>query len=293
VVAKSPRRDQGALSRVRALFAACALASLAGCSYYSQKEGEKLAADTYALSTQVQALQKAVTENQKSIDKHNAQLADLVKQVQALNAAAFKNDADFGVQLDQALQEVARLKGLVEGSGERLNAIESQLNKVSDEFSLAEEKRRSSASTEEQKRASAEEALKRERLLSNPKTLIDEVVRLLNDQKAGEARKLLREASQRAESDPRLKKELDVIQFLIAETYFIEGNYQLAATEYNSVRKTYPKSEKVPEALFKMGQCFEKLKLPEDAKLFYKTVVEKHPKSDAARRAKDRLKDLK
>jgi TolA-binding protein len=49
----------------------------------------------------------------------------------------------------------------------------------------------------------------------------------------------------------------------------------------------------VPEALFKMGQCFESLSLPDDAKLFYKTVVEKHAKSDAAKKARERLAALK
>lgn len=280
-------------SRALRAAAVAGLVSLSACAHYSQEDGERLANEVYALSTQVQALQKAINENQQTVEGQTAQIADLVKQVQALNTAAFKNDADFGVQLDQTLQEVARLKGMVEGSGDRLNAIESQLNKVSDEFSLAEEKRKTSIASEDQKRAAAEDAQRRERLLGSPTELVNAVVQLLNDQKPGEARKLLREASQRAETDGNLKKILDSIQFLIAETYFLEGNYQLAATEYNAVRKSYPKSPKVPEALYKMGQCFEKLKLNTDAKVFYDAVVKQHPRSDAAKRAKERLKVLK
>jgi tetratricopeptide (TPR) repeat protein len=139
------------------------------------------------------------------------------------------------------------------------------------------------------------EALRRERLFTDPAALTAEVVKLMNDRKIAEARKLIREAVQRADAgqSDKLKKEQDSLQFLIAETYYLEGNYQLAATEYNLVRKNFPKSAKVPEALFKMGQCFESLSLPDDAKLFYKTVVEKHAKSDAAKKARERLAALK
>ena len=47
------------------------------------------------------------------------------------------------------------------------------------------------------------------------------------------------------------------------------------------------------DALYKLGQCFEKLKLPDDAKLFYKEVREKYPKSSVAKDAKARLDALK
>ena len=66
-----------------------------------------------------------------------------------------------------------------------------------------------------------------------------------------------------------------------------------AAAEFNKVRKTYPNSTLTPEAFFKLGVCFENLKLPNDAKLFYNTVVKKYPKSKSADKAKKRLAALK
>jgi len=188
---------------------------------------------------------------------------------------------------------VARVKGLVESWRDRLDDIESKLARTSEEMKISEEKRQPTGISEEQKKAAVDEAIRREQMLSNPNAVVDEVVRLLNAQKPADARKVLREFSQRAETNERLKKDLDQVQFLLAETYFFEANYQLAANEYNKVRKDYPKSEKVPESIYKLGQCFERLKLPEDAKLFYKTVVDKYPKTDAGKRAKERLKELK
>jgi len=271
------------------------IGALAGCATYSQKDGDKLAAQVYALQTQLSGSQKQLVELEAKQKGHSDTLADLVKKVDALHSVAFKSAADFGVQLDGAMQEVARMKGLAESSKERLDAIESQLAKVSDEFKLSEEKRISTTQSDDQKKAAVEDALKRERLFQDPGALIAEVVRLMNDRKINEGRKLLREGIARGEAGAaeKLKKEMDQLQYLIAESYYLETNYQLAATEYNAVRKNYPKSEKVPDALLKMGQCFEALKLPEDAKLFYKTVIEKHPKSEAAKQAKARLASLK
>jgi TolA-binding protein len=272
-----------------------ALLALAGCRSYSQEDGEKLATHVYALETQLQATQKALRDAETKLTTHDEQLADLKTKVDAMHSVAFKSAADFGVQLDGALQELARVKGLSEGSKERLDAIESQLAKVSDEFKLSEEKRVSTTQSEEQKKAAVEEALRRERLFTDPAALVGEAIRLMNDRKIGEARKLIREAIQRADAgqSDKLKKEADDLQFLIAETYYLEGNYQLAATEYNLVRKNYPRSDKVPESLYKMGQSFEALKLPDDAQVFYKAVVKEHPKSDAAKKAKERLAALK
>jgi TolA-binding protein len=274
---------------------AWSLVALTGCATYSQEDGEKLATQVYALETQLQATQKALRDTEAKLGTHDEQLADLKTKVDAMHSVAFKSAADFGVQLDGAMQELARLKGIAEGSKERLDAIESQLAKVSDEFKLAEDKRVTATQSEDQKKAAVEEALRRERLFTDPAALTAEVVKLMNDRKIAEARKLIREAVQRADAgqSDKLKKEQDSLQFLIAETYYLEGNYQLAATEYNLVRKNFPKSAKVPEALFKMGQCFESLSLPDDAKLFYKTVVEKHAKSDAAKKARERLAALK
>jgi TolA-binding protein len=122
--------------------------------------------------------------------------------------------------------------------------------------------------------------------------LSDEVLRLLNAQKRADARRLLQEFAQRAAKDERLRTDLDRFQYLLGETYFSEANYSLAATEFNKVRKDFPRSDRVPDALYKLGLCFEGLRLPDDAKLFYQTAVDKYPQSNAGRAAKLRLDRL-
>jgi TolA-binding protein len=270
---------------------ALALGPLIACSHYSQKDGEKLANDVYALSTQVQALQRSMNEAQKEQDKQAKQLSQISEQIASFSSTALKNGADLGSQLDNALQEVARMKGLLEPMRDRLDTVESKVNKVGEEIDVRVKDLE--AKTNDKARAAVDSA-ERERLMSNPSALFDKVVKLLNDQKPADARKLLREFSVRAQNDKGgLGKQADTAQYLLAESYFLESNYQAAATEYNAVRKQWPKSPKIPESLLRLGQCFEKLNLPNDAKLFYKVLVTDHPKSEPARKAKELLKNLK
>ena len=79
---------------------------------------------------------------------------------------------------------------------------------------------------------------------------------------------------------------------MIGETYFAEGNFQQAAALYNGVRKDHPRSRWLPESLFKLGMCFEKLGLKDDAKLFYQEVRKKHRRHAVAKKAKARLQAL-
>jgi len=263
-----------------------ALCLLAGCRSYSQEDGEKLANQVYAMSTQLQALSKSQNDAQKLIERQNEQVAFLTEQVDELNRQARRSDADLGVQIDELMAEVARLKGIAEGAKERLDAMEAQLGRTQETQKIA------GAQSEEEKEAAIEAAKQRERLLSQPAKVIDEAVKLINEQKLEDARNLLREFIARAK-EMKKPANADVAQYLFAETFYLETKYQRAATEYNTVRKDYPKSPKVPDSLLKMGMCFEKLNLTEDAQLFYRTLTKQYPNSKASKQARDRLKELK
>lgn len=280
----------------RALSLAVALPA-AGCSYYGKAEGERLANEVHAVQTQASAIQQALVELQEASKKQAEQLARIDRDVNQLNSAARRNDADLGVQLDEARQQVARLKGLVESSLERLSALESSVNKAQEEAdirftSLTEQQRLAEKSVAEKQKAAAE-AQRLDLLLQSPQNLFAEVDLLLKDNKAPEARKLLRELTIRGKDDKKVSAWMPDALYYIGETYYSEGNFQQAAAEYNGVRKSHPKSARVPDALYKLGLCFEKLNLPEDAKLFYQTIIQKHAKSGVAKDAKSRLDALK
>lgn len=258
----------------------------ASCAHYAQEDGEKLANEVYGHSTQLQALQKSLKEAQKTIDRQDEQIGDMRSEVDSLSRAARRNDADLGVQVDELLQQTAQLKGQVESFRERMEAAEAEVVR------LAEDSKIGNATTEEEKAKAIEAARARERLLSNPEALLAEVDKLMGEGKAPEARNLLVEFGQLAKENSQLERWGDDAQYLVGETFFLEKNYKRAATEFNAVRKRFPKSKKVPDALYKMGICFERLELPQDATLFYSTLRKQYPKSKAAKKARARLKVL-
>ena len=269
-----------------------------GCAYYSQEDGERLANEVYALQTQVTALQQALVQLQENEKAQKQQLGRINKELAELSKIARRNDADITIQIDDMLETVARMKGQVAGFDERLSGVEAASSKVQEELDLRfqglEEKQKiEAAKSEEEKKQAIEEARKREQFLNKPKSLFKEVDRLIGVGKPAEARKLLREALVRNKDDKSFRKYQPHVQYAIGETYFAEGNFQQAAAEYNAVRKKHSKSKWVADAIFKLGMCFEKLNLPEDAKLFYQTVRKKYRKHKVAKKAAKRLKALK
>ena len=285
-----------ASSRLALLASAVALAS--GCSYYSQAEGEKLAGEVYALQTQMTALQQALGQLQDNEKKQVEQLGQMTKELSELSKIARRNDADLVLQIDDMLETVARMKGRVETFSERMSTVEASTSKVQEELDLrfqglAEKQKIDAAKSEEEKAKAIEEAKERERLLADPKAVFDKAEALVAKGRPEEARKLVRELTVRNKDERSFRKYRAHAQLLIGETYFAEGNFQQAAAEYNAVRKNYKRSRWVPDALYKLGMCFEKLNLKSDAKLFYETVVKKYRKSKVAKDAKQRLKALK
>jgi tol-pal system protein YbgF len=265
---------------------------------FSKDEGEKLKNQTYALMTQVNAMQQAITDLQATSKKEQELLAKMSTDVDSLNKVSRRNDADIGTQVDALHQEVGRLKGLVESFQERLTTVEAATQKAQEEQDtrfkqLQEQERINQIKSDQEKKKAVEDAAKRERLLADPSALFEEVQKEISGGSAASARDLLRAFSVRAKNDKQLEKRLAEADFLIGETYFAQGEFQKAAAEYNGVRKNHPKSPKVPDALYRLGMCFEKLSLKDDAKLFYNSVLQKYPKSSVAKDAKSRLDALK
>lgn len=268
-----------------------------GCAYYGQEDGEKLANEVYALQTQVTALQQALAEQQENEKKQKQELAQLSQEIAELSKIARRNGADITVQIDDMLETVARMKGRVEGFDARLSSVEASTSKVQEELDLrfqglAEQQKIDAAKSEEEKQKAIDAAKARERLLAEPKAVFEEAEALIGKGQPGEARRLVRELQVRNKENSRFKKFGAHAEFLLGETYFAEGNFQQAAALYNGVRKNYKRSRWLPPSLFKLGMCFEKLGMKEDAKLFYTTVRKKHRRHEVAKKAAERLKAL-
>jgi tol-pal system protein YbgF len=84
----------------------------------------------------------------------------------------------------------------------------------------------------------------------------------------------------------------DNAQFWIGETYFNEKWYEKAILEYQTVIEKYSKGNKVAAAMLKQGTAFLQLGDKANARLIFKELEKKYPKSSEAAIAAKKLKEL-
>lgn len=80
--------------------------------------------------------------------------------------------------------------------------------------------------------------------------------------------------------------------FGYGEMYYAQGKYEDAITSYDKYRKKFPRGRRYAQATLKMGLSFQKLKMNQDAKAFYKEVIQRYPKTRVAVQAQKNLKTL-
>ena len=82
----------------------------------------------------------------------------------------------------------------------------------------------------------------------------------------------------------------DNAQYWLAEAYYVKREFQQALFEYNNVVTKFPQSQKVTDALLKIGFTLYELGEIEAAKQQLQELIEKQPGSTVARLADERLK---
>jgi tol-pal system protein YbgF len=87
--------------------------------------------------------------------------------------------------------------------------------------------------------------------------------------------------------------DADNAQFWLGETFYRDKWYEKAIMEYQKVIENYPNGNKVPAALLKQGLSFFNLNEKSNARLLLQEVVNKYPKSNEAKIAKDKLSTFK
>jgi len=80
--------------------------------------------------------------------------------------------------------------------------------------------------------------------------------------------------------------------FAEASKAFDGKKWEDAILSYEDYRKNNPTGKGYAEATYKIGLCFQNLGMKDDAKVFFKEVVEKFPKSKEASLAKAKLKKI-
>jgi tol-pal system protein YbgF len=81
----------------------------------------------------------------------------------------------------------------------------------------------------------------------------------------------------------------DNAQYGVGEAFFAQSSFDSAAVEYARVEERYPKGDRVPAALYKLGLSRDRMGKSGDAKKTFEDLVKRFPSSGEAQLARERL----
>jgi tol-pal system protein YbgF len=251
------------------------LSLLGGC--YTTEKGkalelrvDKLEQENEALRAEVKAQGEKLSESLPRVDQ---KVTEVTKALEGLDQASRRSDADIGVQLQKVMEDVATLRGQVDAYLHQLDALQSQVNGLP---GAASAKPSAPAAADVPRPADKKEFL----ALAQSK------------QRAGEvavARQLYLDFLRKYPRD-ELAGEA---HFQLAESYFAEDKCAEALPEYGQLVKGFPSSKSMPAALLHSADCFQRLKNLDAAQAALEQVVKRYPGTEAAKKAKARLLELK
>lgn len=77
-----------------------------------------------------------------------------------------------------------------------------------------------------------------------------------------------------------------------AESTYYQGEYEEAILQYQKFIDIYPRDQRVPTAYLRQGLSLINLGRNKEARFFLNTLVDKYPKSNAAKVAREKLKTI-
>lgn len=272
-------------TRVIVLAAAIALP---GCFYPGDRgralevKVEKLADDNAQLAAQLKDTQAKLND---TVPKVDAKIAEVSKALDNLDRAARRSDADIGIQIQKAIEDVAGLRGQVETYLFKIGDLESALKKMTADTDA----RLTQIQGEEAVKAA--EAKKKAEALKRPTDKKEFLAFAESKAKAGDqplARELYTEFLKKWPKDEGVADA----HYGIAESYLAEDQCRDALSEYGKIIQDFPKAKTAPAAYLHSSDCFKKLKMGSEARLALEELVKNYPKTDAAKTAKAKLAEL-
>jgi tol-pal system protein YbgF len=185
-----------------------------------------------------------------------------------------------GIKADE--EQVAKLAKSTKTNDERIYQIEQYLNFEPSAQKAPEKKPGEKTTAKIIPAGQAQNGLSEDEIYRMAKQAFDQ-----GDSDA--ARKKFQELIEKFPKSERA----DNAQFWIGEIYYREKWYEKAILEYQKVIENYPKGNKVPASLLKQGLAFLNLGDKTNSRLILEELIKKHPKSNEAKIAKDKVKSLK
>jgi len=237
--------------------------------------GSTMQDDIAALKAEQARQNETLEEKQKElsamVESARNDVASLNQMTKEATELLARNNADFGLELEQVRQELQRLVGKMEETDFNLQRLQSDLRMFKEDVDI--------------RFADGGGAPLPEKA--------DDLYKFVQDKFKNRdfraARKALESFAVKHARDSRMA---DVV-FMMGETYFEEGEWVSAVFEYQKVFKNYPRSSKAGDAVFRIGESYVQLKKCQEAQLFYESVVSDYPKSSYVSQARERLSKMK
>jgi tol-pal system protein YbgF len=273
-----------------ALRAAVVVAAIPlGACFVPLEAGRQMQARIDKLEAQGAEQRRTLEEQRQTVRDRVEKVDQKIREVQAkideLNQAARRSGADLGVTLARLQDEFAKVKGELEVAQHRLVELDRAVGGLRTETDAR------FTALKGQGALDAYEA--RQRIAALPKQ-DDKAAFFALAQKEedrgekGVAREIYEEYVRKWPSDPRSADA----GFRAGELLFEQKRFREALLSYGKVAETFPRSERAPGAMLGAAESMLRLDLKEDATSILAQIVEKYPKSEAAKAARARLQEL-
>ncbi len=235
------------------------------------------------LQEEAEARERAL---ETEIARLDARMTELSEAMENLGVIARRTTADVGVTLDSLNEEIRGIRG-------RIDELRHQIDRGRDEqdsFKEALERRLAGFEGEEAvAEVEAQQAARQTQRPEEPDPFLDMAKTRLEDGEHAVARNLLLDFQRRWPNHSRA----DEAQFLVAESYFLQGDHRSAILEFNKVRERHDESDLMPRALLRLGESFAALELKREAGDFFDAVIRAYPDDPAASKAKEKKQGLR
>jgi tol-pal system protein YbgF len=237
------------------------------------EEGQEMRKDIASLRADLKKETDTATADRQKETEESAQRAKALQDaLDQLSRASRKSGADMAVDLEKAQNDLASVHGQIEVLQHRLDALEQ---------SQTDQKKAAEAALQQQKNQ-AEHPTDKAAIYALGRQKLD----------AGQtqrARELFTEFLQKFPRDELAANA----QYWLGETWYSERKWNDAIGEFQKVLKEYKQSDKVPDALLKIGMAFQAQKDCQNALLFFEELQQGHKSAPAAKTAKEHIQECK
>lgn len=242
----------------------------------------RLASLEVMLYEEAEARNRAIEDE---VVRLEGKIQELSEALENYGLTARKTRADVGVTVDSLQEEIRGLRG-------RIDELRFELDRGRQEHQRSKhvlERRIAGFEGEEAvAKLEAREAAEGTARPDSPEPFLEMARERVESGEYAIARNFLLEFQRRWPEH----ESADDAQFLVAETYFQEGDHRSAILEFNKIRERFPDSHFMARSLLRLGECFAALDLKREAGDFFNAVIGGFPDNPAAEEAKEKKKSL-